>query len=274
MTRNKQFADAVTTIKNHFLGEVILPGDPGYDEARRVHNGLIDKRPAVIARCRGTADIVDAVRFGRELGLNTAIRAGAHNVSGRATVEDGLMIDLSLMRGVHVDVAARTATAQPGALWADFNRETQLHGLATPGGFVSTTGIAGLTLGGGFGWITSKFGLAADNLVAVDIVTADASVLRASEKDEPDLFWAVRGAGANFGIVSSFEFRLHPLGPVVIGGLVAHPIEKAGELLPLLSRSNGDGLRRRNGDRGADACTGRLGNQDSSHRDIKLRFRR
>ena len=214
-----------------FTGRLLKPTDAAYDDARRVHNGLIDKRPALIAQCRGTADIVDAVRLARALSLEVAVRGGGHSVAGRATVDRGLMIDLSLMKGIHVDVKAHTARAQGGVIWNEFNRETQLHGLATTGGVVSTTGIAGLTLGGGIGWLIGKYGLALDNLVSVDLVTAEARVLHASEKEHPDLFWAVRGGGGNFGIAASLEYRLHPVGPRLVGGFVYYPFSAARDAL-------------------------------------------
>ncbi len=222
---------AVGELSATFTGRLLQPTDGTYDEARRVHNGMIDKRPALIAQCRGTADIVDAVQLARMLKLEVAVRGGGHNVAGRATIEGGLMIDLSPMKGIHVNAKARTARAQGGLTWAEFNRETQLHGLATTGGIVSSTGIAGLTLGGGLGWLMGKYGLAVDNLLSVDVVTADGRVLRASEKENADLFWAVRGGGGNFGVVASFEYRLHPVGPTITGGLVAHPFTAAREVL-------------------------------------------
>lgn len=214
-----------------FAGELLRPGDAGYEEARRVHNALVDKRPALIARCRGVADVVATVGAAREQGLELSIRGGGHNVSGNAVTEGGLMLDLSLMRGIHVDPARQTARAQGGVTWAELNRETQVHGLAVTGGVVSTTGIAGLTLGGGLGWTMSMYGLAADNLLSAEVVTADGSVLTASEGENEDLFWGLRGAGANFGVVASFEYRLHPLGPLVTGGIIVHPFEAAGDLI-------------------------------------------
>jgi FAD/FMN-containing dehydrogenase len=217
-------------IRSGLCGELLLPGDGGYDDARRIHNGLVDRRPAVIVRCRGTADVVDAVRVAREQHLEVAIRGGGHNVAGRAVCDGGVMIDLSLMRGIHVDPAARTVRAQTGATWREFNRETQLHGLATTGGVISTTGIAGLTLGGGLGWLMGMHGLALDNLLAAEVVTASGDVLHASPRENADLFWALRGAGANFGVVPWLEYRLHPVGPVT-SGLVAHPIGQAREVL-------------------------------------------
>jgi FAD/FMN-containing dehydrogenase len=214
-----------------FGGQLQKPADVGYEEARKVHNGLVDKRPALIARCRGVADVVDAVNLTRRLGLEVAVRGSGHNVAGRATIDGGVMIDLSPMKGIHVDAKSHLARAQAGVTWAELNRETQLHGLAVTGGVVSSTGIAGLTLGGGLGWLMGKHGLALDNLKAVDLVTADGKILRASQEEEPDLFWAVRGGGGNFGVVTSFEYQLHPVGPTVTAGLIVHAIDRARELL-------------------------------------------
>src|SRR5512134_3185129 len=185
-----------------FSGELLRPGESGYEEARHACNRLVDKRPAVIARCLGEADIADAIAFAREAGLEISVRGGGHSVAGRCLTKGGLMIDLSLMKGVHVDPESHTARVQPGVSWAQLNRETQLHGLAVTGGVISTTGIAGLTLGGGLGWLMARFGLALDNLAAVELVSADARVVRASRDEEPDLFWAVRGGGGNFGVVT------------------------------------------------------------------------
>ncbi len=213
------------------LADVLIrPEHAAYDEARRIHNGLIDKRPALIARCRGTADVVDALALARARGLEVSIRGGGHNVAGRAVTNGGLMIDLSQMRGIHVDPAARTARAQGGATWREFNRETHLHGLATTGGAISTTGIAGLTLGGGLGWLMAKHGLAADNLLSVELVTADGEVLRPNAEEHADLFWALRGGGGNFGVATWLEYRLHPVSTVT-GGLVAHPFDAARDVL-------------------------------------------
>ena len=231
MTSPRSVADVAAEFANRFTGQLVKPGDAGYEEARKVHNGLIDKRPALIARCRGAADVVDAVRLTRELGLEVAIRGGGHNVAGRATIDGGVMIDLAPMTGIHVDPARRTARAQGGINWAQLNRETQLHGLAVTGGVVSTTGIAGLTLGGGIGWLMGKHGLALDNLRSVELVNAEGHLLRASKDEEPDLFWAVRGGGGNFGVATSFEYELHPVGPMVTGGVIAHPFESARKVL-------------------------------------------
>jgi FAD/FMN-containing dehydrogenase len=231
MSAKPDLDTSITELKANFGGQVLRAGDAGYDEARKVHNGLIDRRPSVIARCHGTADIVAAVNFGRSTGLEIAVRGGGHNVAGKAVVDGGLVIDLAPMKGILVDAKARTVRAQGGVNWGEFNRETQLHGLATTGGAISTTGIAGLTLGGGLGWLMGKYGMTADNLVSAEVVTADGSVLTASAAENPDLFWALRGGGGNFGVVSSFEYRLHPVGPMVTGGLVAHPFDTAGEVL-------------------------------------------
>jgi FAD/FMN-containing dehydrogenase len=210
---------------------LIQPSDTAYEEARRVHNGLVNKRPALVARCKGTADIVDALGLARSLNLEVAVRGGGHNVAGRGSSDGGLVIDLAPMKGIHVDPKTRTARAQGGVTWAEFNRETQLHGLACTGGVVSTTGIAGLTLGGGLGWLMGRYGLALDSLLSVNIVTADGSVLVADAAENADLFWAVRGGGGNFGVVASFEYRVHPVGPQVTGGLIAYPFERARDLL-------------------------------------------
>ncbi len=220
-------ADFRTTLR----GDLLTPGDDGYDAARVVWNGMIDKRPAMIARCRGVADVMGAVNVAREQRMDIAVRGGGHNVSGNAVCDDGLMIDLSLMKGIHVDPVARTVRAEPGVLWNELDHETQRFGLATTGGTISATGIAGLTLGGGVGWLSGKFGMAIDNLLSVDIVTADGQLRHASATENSDLFWGVRGAGANLGIVTSFEYRLHPVGPTILGGLVINPIDRTGDVL-------------------------------------------
>ena len=224
-------SSAVAELANDFSGRLLLPSDMAWDDARRVHNGLVDKRPAVVAQCAGSADIARAVRFAREHGLEIAVRGGGHNVGGRATVDGGMMIDLAAMRHVYVDPAARSARVAGGTLWGHFNRETQAHGLATTGGVVSSTGVGGLTLGGGLGWLMPKYGMALDNLISVEMVLADGRIVRAADAENPDLFWAVRGGGGNFGVASSFEFRLHEVGPIVTGGLIAWPIERARDML-------------------------------------------
>ena len=213
-----------------FSGALLLAEDEGYDDARRVHNGLVDRRPALIARCRGTADVAEAVRFARAAGLEISVRGGGHNVAGRAVTDDALMIDLSQMKGIHVDAAARTLRAQGGVLWRELNREAAAHGLAVTGGAISTTGIAGLTLGGGLGWLMAKHGLASDNLLSVELVNAEGEIVEVDEDSDADLFWALRGGGGNFGIAASLKYRLQPLS-MVTGGLIAHPIEAAPDML-------------------------------------------
>ena len=213
-------------------GPVLRPGDARYDDARAIWNALIDRRPALIVQCTGAADVVDAVNFAREHNLLLSIKAGAHGVAGNAVNDGGLVIDLSQMNGVHVDPETQTVRAQGGATWGDADRETQLFGLAVPGGVVSTTGIAGLTLHGGVGHLRRKHGLSIDNLRSVEIVTADGQLRRASATDNEDLFWAVRGAGSNFGVVTSFEFQAHQVGPMVMVAAVFYPLEEAMAVLP------------------------------------------
>jgi FAD/FMN-containing dehydrogenase len=205
----------VTGLSERVRGVVRTPDDPGYEAARKVRNGLIDRHPALIVHCSGVADVVDAVNFAREHGLLLSVRGGGHNVAGNGTNDGGLVIDLSPMHGVHVDAERRIARVQGGATWGDADRETQLYGLAVPGGVVSTTGVGGLTLHGGMGHLRRMYGLTIDSIVSVEIVTADGHVLNASESEHDDLFWAIRGAGSNFGVVTSFEFRIHPVGPEV-----------------------------------------------------------
>jgi len=208
--------ETVQTFAASLRGELIRPADPAYDATRAVQNGLIDRYPALIVRCTGAADVIAAVTFARDHNLLLSVRGGGHNVAGNAVCDGGLMIDLSLMRGIHVDPRARIAYVQGGATWGDLDRETQVFGLATPGGVISTTGIGGLTLHGGMGYLRNKYGLSLDNLRAVDIVTADGELRHASAEENEDLFWAVRGAGSNFGVVTAFEFHLHPVGPIVM----------------------------------------------------------
>ena len=231
MPSEQSRADAVAGLAASFTGQLLQAADAGYDDARKVHNGLIDKRPALIARCRGASDVISAVKLAREQNLEVAVRGGGHNVAGRSTTEGGLMIDLSLMTGVHVDARQRSARAQGGTTWNLFNRETQLYGLATTGGVISSTGVAGLTLGGGLGWLMGKHALALDNLLSVDLVLADGSTVTASAEENPDLFWGVRGGGGNFGVATSFDFRLHPVGPMITGGVVAYPFSEAWDTL-------------------------------------------
>ncbi len=217
-------------VRAHLAGELLGPGERGYGEARRVFNGLIDRRPALIARCRSTADVIAMTRFARDHDLLVSVRGGGHNVAGTAVADGGLMIDLSGMTGVRVNPQGGTARAEAGVTWRQFDRETGAFGLATTGGLVSTTGIAGLTLGGGFGYLARSYGLACDNLLSADVVTAEGMLLPASPSEHADLFWGLRGGGGNFGIVTSFEYRLHPVAGVV-GGLLIHPIERAKEAL-------------------------------------------
>ncbi len=216
----------IAQIQSTLRGDLIGANDPRYDEARKIWNGMIDKRPALIARCSGTADVVAAVNAARQMGLPIAVRGGGHNVAGHALNDGGLVIDLSRLKGISVDTHARTARVQPGADWGDLDRETQLHGLATPGGMMSRTGVAGFTLGGGMGFLRRKWGLACDNLVSAEVVTADGRVLTASETENADLFWAIRGGGGNFGVVTSFEFQLHLLGPEIYAAIVVYPVDQ------------------------------------------------
>ena len=228
--------DTVTALRSGLRGTVAFPGEDGYDAARTIWNAMIDRRPGLVVRCLGASDVINAVKLARDEKLLVAVRSGGHNIAGNAVCDGGLLIDLSLMKSVHVDPASATARVQPGATLADFDKEAQAFGLATPLGINSTTGVAGLTLGGGFGWTTRKFGLTVDNLISADVVTADAKLVRASAKEHDDLFWALRGGGGNFEVVTSFEFKLHRVGPEVLSGLVVHPFEKAGELLPAFRR--------------------------------------
>ncbi len=224
-------ADTFDSLRAGFRGPLVMPGDAGYDAARGVWNAMIDKRPSVIARCTGAADVVAAVSFARERGLAIAVRGGGHSAAGKGTCDDGIVIDLSLMQGIRVDPAGRRVRAQGGVRWGGFDRETQAHGLAAPGGVISTTGISGLTLGGGFGWLTRRFGLSCDNLVSVDLVTAGGEQLVCSQDENTELFWALRGGGGNFGVATSLEYRLHSVGPLVLGGLIGWPLARAGEIL-------------------------------------------
>jgi FAD/FMN-containing dehydrogenase len=220
---------AVELLGEALSGPVHSPGDPGYEAARRVHNGLIDRRPAIIARCVHTADVVDAVRFGGSEGLEISVRGGGHNVAGRAVTDGGLMIDLSLMKGTHVDPVRSTVRAQAGVTVGELDRATGAFGLATPSGVVSTTGIAGLTLGGGIGWLMGKYGMAVDNLLSAEVVLASGEVVTAADDGDRDLFWALRGGGGNFGVVTSFEYRAHPVASV-LAGPVLHPLSAAPQL--------------------------------------------
>jgi FAD/FMN-containing dehydrogenase len=224
-------AEAFNGLRAGLRGTMCLPGEAGYEDARTIWNAMVDRRPAAIVRAAKAADVMSAIRFAREHQLLLAVRGGGHNIAGNAVCDGGLMLDLSPMKSVRVDAAARTARVEPGVTLGEFDREAQAFGLATPTGINSTTGVAGLTLGGGFGWISRKYGLTVDNLLSVDVVTADGSLLHASDNENADLFWAVRGGGGNVGVVTSFEYRLHPVGPQVVSGLIVHPFAQARELL-------------------------------------------
>jgi FAD/FMN-containing dehydrogenase len=233
----RQFQEAILTeFKSHFGGDILIPGDPGYDDTRQIWNGMIDRKPALIACCKSAGDISQAVQFGREQKLLVAVRGGGHNIAGNAVCDDGLMIDLSLMKKVEVDPKARRAMVEPGCILADFDAVAQKHGLATPLGINSTTGVAGLTLGGGFGWLSRKYGMTIDNLLSADVVLADGKQVRASETENADLFWGLRGGGGNFGIVSRFEFQLHPVGPDLLSGLIVYPFEQAKSVITQFAR--------------------------------------
>ena len=219
------------SLSSEFRGRTIRPGDADYDTVRAVYNGSIDRRPALIVRPTGAADVMDAVNYAREAGLPLAVRCGGHSVAGTSTTEGGLLIDLSSLKGVNVDAARGTALAQGGVLWGEYDRETQLRGRATPGGRVTTTGVGGFTLGGGYGWLSRKHGLTCDNLVAADVVTANGSLIHVSEDEHPDLLWALRGAGANFGVVTAYELRLHQIPPLLLSGMLVAPNRDAEALV-------------------------------------------
>ena len=224
-------ADTIRQLRQAHRGDIILPGDVHYESGRRVWNAMIDRRPAVIARPRSAADVIACVNFARTEHLQIAVRGGGHSIAGRGTCDDGLVIDFCDMKAMRVDPAARTIRAEPGVKWQEFDRETQTFGLATTGGTVGDTGIAGLTLGGGFGWLEGTCGMTVDNLIAADVVLPDGQMVTAHETSHPDLFWALRGGGGNFGIVTSFEYRLHQVGPLIIGGLIVHPFAHAKAVL-------------------------------------------
>jgi len=221
----------VESLRARVPGTVAAPGDPSYDDARRVWNGMIDRRPALIVSCVGVADVIAAVQFARRHNILVSVRGGGHNVSGNAVCDGGMMIDLSPMRGVRVDPTDRTVRAESGMLLGELDHATQHFGLVVPAGIVSHTGLAGLTLGGGFGWLSRKFGLSVDQLRSVDVVTAEGELLRASADEHPDLFWGIRGGGGNFGIVTSFEFSLERLGPTVLAGFVYYAAEETHDVL-------------------------------------------
>ena len=220
-------------LRGRLIGPLVLPQDPDYDDVRRVFNAMIDRHPAVIARCATTDDVVTSLAFARSRDLSVSVRGGGHGVAGHCVSDGGLMIDLSLMKGIAVDPDRRVATAQPGLRLGEFVVATERYGLVSPTGTVSDTGLAGLTLGGGYGWLNGMYGMAVDNLVGAEVVTADGRVLRVSEDEHPDLFWALKGGGGNFGVVTSFEYRLHPVGPTVYGGGVAFAPEHRRAVLEL-----------------------------------------
>ena len=226
----------IDDFKADIRGDVLVPGDAGYDEARQIWNAMIDRRPAAIARCRSAQDVVQAVKFARKQNVLVSIQGGGHNIAGNAVCDDGLMIDLSPMKGVKVDPKDRRATVEPGCTLGDFDAAAQAHGLATPLGINSTTGVAGLTLGGGFGWLSRKYGMTVDNLLSAEVVAADGRQVRASSTENDDLFWGLRGGGGNFGVVTSFEFRLHPVGPEVLSGLIVFPFAEARSVLRQFAR--------------------------------------
>lgn len=222
---------AIESLKREVKGQVVLPEDPSYDDVRSIWNAMIDRRPAVIVRCAGDDDVQRAIGFARGNGLEISIRGAGHNIAGNALCNDGLMIDLSTMTNVRVDVVNKRAYVEPGATLGHFDKAVQAHGLATPMGINSTTGVAGLTLGGGFGWLTRKHGMTIDNLVSVKAVTADGKKIQASENENADFFWAIRGGGGNFGVVTEFEFKLHPVGPEILAGLMVFPFSQAKRVL-------------------------------------------
>ncbi len=228
---NQLHPEVIEALKGSFSGEVLLPSDAGYEDARKIWNAMIDKRPALIVRCASTPDVVRAVNFARDNSLVLAVRGGGHNIAGSATCDDGIVIDLSRMKAVSVDPGTRRATVEGGATLADFDAAAQAHGLATPLGINSTTGVAGLTLGAGFGWLSRKYGMTIDNLESAEVVTAAGQVVRASATENPDLFWALRGGSGNFGVVTRFEFRLHAVGPNVLSGLIVYPFAQAKQVL-------------------------------------------
>lgn len=223
--------DIVDAFAQQLRGQLLREGDKGYDEARQIWNAMIDRRPALIARCVGGADVIQSVQFAKKTNLLVAVRGGGHNIAGNAVCDGGLMIDLSPMKSVQVNPDTRRAFVEPGATLGEFDQAAQAFGLATPLGINSTTGVAGLTLGGGFGWLSRKYGMSIDNLISADVVTADGKLLRASADQNPDLFWAIRGGGGNYGVVTSFEFELHSVGPEIYGGLVVYPADQAKSLL-------------------------------------------
>jgi len=228
---NKLKKEITDVLKSKISGNVMVPADSNYEETRKIWNAMIDRKPAIIVQCKNADDVANAIQFARSNQLEISIRGGGHNIAGSSLCDDGLLIDFSTMKNVKVDTQKKRAFVEPGATLADFDEETQKYGLATPTGINSTTGIAGLTLGGGFGWLSRKYGLTIDNLISVEIVTAEGKKLKASEAENQDLFWAVRGGGGNFGVVTSFEFSLHKVGPEILAGLIVYPLEQAKKVL-------------------------------------------
>lgn len=223
--------DLIAEFRSKVRGELLAPSDPGFDAARRIWNAMIDRKPGLIVRCAGVADVMRSVALARDHGLLVSVRGAGHGIAGNAVCDGGLMIDLSAMKSVRVNPETRRAYVEPGATLADFDHEAQAFGLATPLGINSTTGVAGLTLGGGFGWLTRKYGMTVDNLVSAEVITAEGKRVQASAQENPDLFWAVRGGGGNFGVVTLFEFALHPVGPELLSGLIVYPFAQAGDML-------------------------------------------
>src|SRR5258706_2059977 len=223
--------EKIENLKSKVKGQIVLPSDPSYNEVRQIWNAMIERRPALIVRCAEADDVPPAIAFARENGLEISIRGAGHNIAGNAVCDNGVMIDFSTMRLVRVDAEKKRAYVEPGATLADFDEAAQSHRVATPVGIKSSTGIAGLTLGGGFGWLTRKYGMTIDNLISVDLITAEGRKIRASETENADLFWAIRGGGGNFGVVTQFEFQLFPVGPEIFAGLIVFPFSQAKQIL-------------------------------------------
>ncbi len=222
---------SIDELRSRMRGTLLQPADYQYDAARTIWNAMIDRRPALIARCVSASDVIAAFEFGKAENMEITIRGGGHNVAGQCIVDDALMIDLSPMKGIRIDPVNRTARVEPGVVWGEFDQEAQAFGLATVGGTVAHTGVAGLTLGGGFGWLTNKYGMTIDNLLSADVITAEGDLIHASVDENSDLFWGLCGAGANFGIVTSFEYQLHPVGPQILGGMILYPLDQITEVL-------------------------------------------
>ena len=231
ITPDNETMQAVTELQALLKGRILVDGDSDYDSVRKIWNSMIDRKPAIIAQCINKSDIQQAVIFAKNHEMIVSIRGGGHNIAGNAVCENGLMIDLSMMKAIQIDLINRTATVEPGVLWKELDHATQQHGLATTGGTVSDTGIAGLTLGGGLGWLMGKHGTTCDNLLSAEVITAEGKLLKVDKDNHEDLFWAIRGGGGNFGIVTLFEYQLHPVGPNIMGGMILYPMEQAKEVL-------------------------------------------